>query len=61
MSEINRSLNAEYTAGFLDKAQAPEVLADPQSRKEFILNLDYQAFENWLIRINGMARGLTPR
>src|SRR5271157_1330805 len=56
MSE-ERNKNADYTAEFLDRIHAPEVLDSPDNRKEFIENLDYDSFADWLKRINGMSRG----
>ena len=57
MSE-SRLENADYTVDFLDKIGGTEVLADPQTRKEFILGLDYTGFRGWLVRLNGMSRGV---
>ncbi len=51
---------AEHTVNFLDKIGSAEVLADPESRKDFILELSTDDFSNWLVRINGMARGVVP-
>ncbi len=57
MSE-NRVATADYTVQYLDRVGTAEVLAIPEDRKEFILGLGYDDFKNWLIRINGMARGM---
>jgi hypothetical protein len=56
-----RSEHAQTTIEFLDRVNSAEVMAAPESRKEFILGLDYDNFRGWLIRTNAMTRGIDPK
>jgi hypothetical protein len=46
---------------WLDRNNAAELLAAPEARRQFILGLSNETFQQWLIDINGAVRGVEPQ
>ncbi len=53
-----RDPKAEKVIRILHAMKLENMLADTEGRLEFIRNLNFQSFKNFLVRINGIVRGL---
>ena len=56
--KISRDTQTEKLFSFLDRTGAENVLESEESRLEFIKQLDYEQFKQWLIRLNGISRDI---
>src|SRR3989344_2053294 len=53
-----RDPKAEKIVGLLEKLELSDVLSTEEKRQEFFRNLDFETFRDFLIRINGISRGI---
>ncbi len=56
-----RDPKAEKIVTLLEKLQLEDVLSNEHTKKEFLRNLDFTAFRDFLIRINGISRGISMK
>ena len=53
-----REPKAEKIVGLLDKLELSEVLSTEEKRQQFFRGLDFETFRDFLVRINGISRGI---
>ena len=58
--KARRNAGAERLLRFLKETQAERLLSTPEFRRKLIFRTNFDVFENWLQRINGIVRRIKP-